>query len=66
MLQQLLEAFVNVPSPDAMRQFAASVPAPLLDALVQVLEQVVIPSQPPEVADMLRARLSDLQRARGV
>ncbi|MCE7946702.1 MAG: hypothetical protein DYG88_04655 [Chloroflexi bacterium CFX4] len=64
MLQQLLNAFMSLPDSEAMVQFAAQVPAPLLDMLEQVLE-AVLPQQPPEVQAALRQRLADLRRVRG-
>jgi hypothetical protein len=64
-LQQLLNAFVEIPNPQAMTAFAAQVPAPLLDALEQVIEQVILPQVAGEQAADLRRRLADLRAARG-
>ncbi len=64
MLQQLLNAFMSLPNAEAMAQFAAQVPAPLLDMLQQVLE-AAIPQQAPEVQAAIRERLADLRRVRG-
>ena len=64
-LQQLLSAFLEVSNAQELAAFAAQVPAPLLDALEQVIEQVILPQVAGEQAADLRRRLADLRAARG-